>query len=156
MPDADEYLELLEWAAYGEAFGELLFSVMASEVGDERQRTSLELLAALEQHVSERLSPLLEDAGLALRVLTDDERAKTTALARDLVANGWAVFLRTFGPETARTLKRYERLRELSPNADAPELILLVQHEQALARFAELELADAPGPAAKVITDVIG
>jgi len=114
-----EYDDLLLDAYKGELFGDAFFGTLADAQPDPDRREKLRMLQTVEARTATSLRRLMTDAGLH----TDP------ALSR-----GLREALPPF-------LEKFVRLREIAGTPTDPALDALVNHERAIDRFAELELA---------------
>ncbi len=135
--DDPEYQSLLREAYLGEFFGEGFFDDLAQRQPDPERREKLETLRTVEARTAQSLRRL----AAAARVTGGEEqsRADGARLAAGLDPADWSAFvdgLRQFLPEF---LAKFERLRDLAGTPVDPALRALVNHEQAIARFADLE-----------------
>ena len=146
-----EYNELLREAYRGEIFGPTLFGALADKQPDEERREKLRALETLEARTAQSLRRLLEDAQI-----TDLDEAGARKDGVDLAAaidpEDWNTFVTGLKGALPPYLASFERLREVSARPD-PALDALVNHEIAIDRFTDLELAGAGRDALKPITD---
>ncbi len=135
--DDPEYQRLLREAYLGEFFGEGFFDDLAQRQPDPERREKLETLRTVEARTAQSLRRLAVAAGVAGGEA--QSRADGAQLAAGLDPAEWGAFvdgLRQFLPEF---LAKFERLRDLAGTPVDPALQALVNHEQAIARFADLE-----------------
>jgi hypothetical protein len=135
---ADQYDSLVLDAYRGELFGDGFFGAVAEQF-DGEQRAKVELLQQIEQRTAAVLRPLV-DPGL-LAALDEDAARKS---GDDLVAAQgtfeWATFLRGLHDALPGFLAAFVRTRELADDPNDGALVALVQHEQTIATFTDLEL----------------
>jgi hypothetical protein len=136
---SDQYDSLLLDAYRGELFGDGFFGAIAEQF-DGEQRQKAELLQQIEQRTAAVLRPLVEPSMLAA-LDESDARASGPALVEAQGHFDWDGFLRALHDALPAFLADFVRVRELAPDPDAPALVALVQHEQTINAFAELELA---------------
>ena len=132
-----EYVDLLRDAYRGEVFGQSFFGAMADSPHHEAYRPQLRALQEVEAQTAARLRPLVELAG-GDRGAHAAAIAEGVELAGGLAATPWPEFLRGLRDSLPAFLERFERLQLLAP--EDPVLADLVAHEQAIDRFAALEL----------------
>jgi hypothetical protein len=132
-----EYDDLLLDAYRGEVLGAALFGAMADAATDDRQREQLRALQRVEARTAARLRDLVDAAGLDAG--TDGPTTDGLRMAEATRNGDWAGFLGTLRSALPPFLANFERLRDIGV-PDDPVLEDLVAHEQAIDRFAELEL----------------
>jgi hypothetical protein len=132
-----EYVDLLREAYRGEVFGESFFGALAESPHHEPYRSRLRALQEVEAQTAARLRPLVELAGGDLGE-HEAAIAEGVDLAGGLRETPWPELLRSLRDALPAFLERFERLHSLAP--DDPVLTDLVAHEQAIDRFAALEL----------------
>jgi hypothetical protein len=78
--------------------------------------------------------------------LTADDEATPRAQGTEIGEAGleWDTFVKGLHDALPPFLASFVRLRSIAPNASDPALVALVNHEQAINAFAELELAGNP------------
>jgi hypothetical protein len=136
---SDQYDELLLEAYRGELFGDGFFGVLAAHFEGER-RTKVELLQQIEQRTAAALRPLV-DPGLLASLDEDEARAAGPAVIEAQGEFDWDGFLQALHDALPAFLADFIRVRELADDPNDPALVALVQHEQTLSAFADLELA---------------
>ena len=135
----DEYRTLLIDAYKGELLGEALFGAYAArESGDRAEK--LRTLQRIEGTTASQLRPLVDAA--AVDVTVDDE-ATTRAQGAELGGSGmeWDVFVKGLHDALPSFLANFVRLRSIAPDSSDPALVALINHEQAINAFAELEMS---------------
>jgi hypothetical protein len=138
----DEYRTLLLDAYKGELLGDALFgSFAAREAGEHEEK--LQALQRIEANTASQLRPLLAAAGVKL---TADDEATPRAQGAEIGEAGleWDTFVKGLHDALPPFLASFVRLRSIAPDARHPALVALVNHEQAINAFAELELAGNP------------
>jgi hypothetical protein len=138
----DEYRGLLLDAYNGELLGEALFGAFAARESGERAK-KLRVLQRIEGTTASQLRPLLKAAGVAV---TADDEAAARAPGTQIGESGidWDGFVKGLHDALPGYLAAFVRLRSIAPDASDPALVALVNHEQAINAFAELELAGKP------------
>ncbi len=144
-----DYNELLLDAYSGELFGDALFGALAERFDGER-RAKLRSLQTIEARTAAALRQLVDDAGVDAG--NDDA---TRAQGRAMVEGGeleWEGFLRALHDALPQFLANFVRLRELAADPHDPALHALVEHEQTISAFAQLELSGASDVSHFVLT----
>ena len=138
---SNEYRDGILLAWQGEQWGKAFFERIAQATEDAGQRAKWEVLAELEEATGNRLLPLLDPD--AERPSAESYRALDNTV--DTYAKlSWTEALEQMVPVLDPAIERFERLLELAPNEDRETVQILVDHEVALKRFAERELAGDP------------
>jgi len=134
-----EYDDLLLDAYKGELFGDAFFGTLADAQPDPDRREKLRMLQTVEARTATSLRRLMTDAGLH----TDPalSRREGTQLAAGIDPESWHELLRGLREALPPFLEKFVRLREIAGTPTDPALDALVNHERAIDRFAELELA---------------
>jgi hypothetical protein len=132
-----DYNELLREAYRGELFGREFFATMAARPEFTEQVAKIRTLSEIEARTAQMLRPLVDAAGIDT---SDDESAER--LGRELGAGGdWELFLSALHEALPKFLADFVRLRELADDPHDPALHALIEHEQTINAFAELEMA---------------
>jgi hypothetical protein len=135
----DEYRALLVEAYKGELLGDALFGAFAErETGDHAEK--LRALQRIEANTAAQLRPLVDAAGA---IVTADDEVTTQAQGAKIGEAGipWDAFMKGLHDGLPPYLASFVRLRSIAPDPSDPALVALVNHEQAINAFAELELA---------------
>ena len=136
-----EYRDGILLAWQGEQWGKAFFERIAQATEDAGQRAKWEVLAELEEATGNRLLPLLDPD--AERPSAEGYRALDAAV--DTYAKlSWTEALEQMVPVLDPAIERFEKLLAMAPNEDRETVQILVDHEVALKRFAERELAGDP------------
>jgi hypothetical protein len=146
-----EYDDLLVFAYRGEVFGDALFGAMAAAQPDADRREKLETLQTVEARTATTLRRLMSDAGLH----TDDDAAREEGrkLAASIDPESWDGFVKGLKDALPEFLAKFERLRDISSTPKDPALTALVNHERAIEKFAELEIAGEGDASMKPLQD---
>jgi hypothetical protein len=134
-----EYDDLLLDAYKGELFGDAFFGTLAEMQPDPDRREKLRTLQTVEARTATTLRRLVSNAGLH----TDPavSRQEGAQLAAGLDPEAWHELLRGLRDALPQFLEKFIRLRDIAGSPTDPALDALVNHERAIERFAELELA---------------
>ena len=136
-----DYETLLRDAYIGEIFGDALFGALADAQPDADRREKLRTLQTVEARTATSLRRLVENAGMKLASAEPKARDDGRKLAATLDASDWTAFVHLLHDSLPPFVEKFERLRELGGVPVDPALNALVNHERAIQRFAELELA---------------
>jgi hypothetical protein len=134
-----EYEDLLLDAYKGELFGDAFFGALADAQPDPDRREKLRTLQTVEARTATSLRRLVGDAGLHADPAVS--RREGAQLAAGLDPENWDELLRGLRDALPQYLEKFVRLREIARTPTDPALDALVNHERAIERFAELELA---------------
>jgi hypothetical protein len=146
---ASDYASYVNERYQGEVYGEALFRTLADHARDEASRSKLRVLEQLERETKELLRA--EVAALGLDTRESQERwEQGRALAKRLSDVPWPSFMKGFLGEVQKLVGEFERSEKLAPSGKEELLRHVTNHERALGRFAELEIAGAPGSLAPV------
>jgi hypothetical protein len=148
----NEYETRLLDAYDGEIFGEAFFGTLAAAQPDADRREKLATLQTVEARTARSLRRLLADSGLRERD-PDLTRRRGEELAQVLDPENWHEILQGLLAELPKFLDDFVLLRDIAPRPGDPALVALVNHEQAIERFAQLELAGAGKAELKALQD---
>jgi hypothetical protein len=146
-----EYTDLLLFAYRGEVLGDAFFGALAAAQPDPDRREKLETLQTVEARTATTLRRLMADAGL--HADDDAARAEGVKLAAGLDPESWDMFVKGLRDALPEFLTKFERLREVAPAPGDPALTALVNHERAIEKFADLEVAGQPKKSMKPLQD---
>ena len=135
----DEYRTLLAEAYKGELLGDAMFGCLADqETGDDAEK--LRALQRVEATTAAQLRPLVLAADA---VVTADDEATARSQGAQIAEAGipWDAFMKAMHDGLPPYLASFVRLRSIAPDPSDPALVALVNHEQAINAFIELELA---------------
>jgi hypothetical protein len=135
----DEYRTLLFGAFMDELLGEALFGALAAqESGDHEAK--LRTLQRIEGTTALQLRPLVSATGID--VTADDEAtARTQGTEIGEAGLEWDSLVQSLHDALPSYLASFVHLRSIAPDPSDPALVALVQHEQAINAFVDLELA---------------
>jgi hypothetical protein len=136
----DEYQELLLDAYRGERFGESFFASMAEGKHGVDHAEQLRSLQRIEARTAARLRPLVVAAGLEREGDDDAPVSDGVKLAAGVDETAWSAFLEGLRGALPDFLTKFERLQAIAGDGDDATMRDLVAHEQAIDRFAMLEL----------------
>ncbi len=151
MTELSEYQQLLRDAYRGEVLGAAFFATLAARQPDPDRREKLETLETVEARTATSLRRLAAGAGVLGGENT--ERANGEQLANSLDPENWHDFLSNLGGALPAFRANAERLRELAGSPVDPAITAYANHEAALERFVELELAGAGAKSLKPLHD---
>ena len=134
-----EYDDLLLEAYKGELFGDAFFGALADAQPDPDRREKLKTLQTVEARTATSLRRLVGNAGLHADPAVSREEGATVAARLD--PEDWHELMRNLRDALPQYLEKFIRLREIARTPTDPALNALVNHERAIERFAELELA---------------
>ena len=130
-------------AWHGELWGQAFFERLAAATDDAGHRAKWQVLAELEEATGNRLAPLVADASDPPGV--DAYRSLEPAVAA-YAALAWPAAMEQMMGILDPAIERFRELLALAPDAERETVQVLFDHEVALKRFAERELAgDAQG-----------
>ena len=146
-----EYQRLLRDAYRGELFGDGFFGALAEKQPDRERREKLEVLQTVEARTAQSLKRLAGNVG----VLGGERAARQSGvdLAVGVAPEDWHTFVAQLRDALPPFLANFERLREIAATPIDPALTALVNHERAIARFADLEVDGAGDKSLKVLQD---
>ncbi len=135
---SNEYRDGILLAWQGEQWGRAFFEQLAEATEDADRRAKWEVLAELEEATGNRLAPLVAD---------DADRASAEGYGRvDTVVAAyselpWLEALEQMMTILDPAIERFRELLAMAPDEDRETVQILFDHEVALKRFAERELA---------------
>lgn len=131
-----EYDDLLIEAYRGEVFGNAFFGALADAQPDDAQREKLRALQQVEAQTASCLRPLVDEAGIDAGDSASE--AEGVEMAGGVGELAWTVLLEGLRGALPAFLTKFERLQAIGGHEEV--LADLVAHEQAIDRFAALEL----------------
>ncbi len=134
-----EYDNLLLEAYKGELFGDAFFGALAEMQPDPERREKLKTLQTVEARTATSLRRLVGNAGLHADPAVSRREGEKVAAGLD--PEDWHELMRNLRDALPHYLEKFVRLREIARTPTDPALNALVNHEHAIERFAELELA---------------
>ena len=135
---SDVYRDGILQAWQGEVWGNAFFERLAATTDDAGQRAKWQVLAELEEATGNRLAPLVADTEEPPSV--DAYRPLESAVAA-YAALPWGVAMARMMDILDPAIDRFRELLALAPAAERDTVQILLDHEIALKRFAERELA---------------
>ncbi|MGK0261077.1 MAG: hypothetical protein ACI96M_004536 [Candidatus Azotimanducaceae bacterium] len=138
--ERDSYIEGIRSAWLGEQFGEVFFNGLADRTKDESMRSAWLTLAKLENVTGKRVAAVLEGYG---EIAATDDRIEVgeEVFNRYTSASHLDSMLR-MKDVVEKAIVRFDQLLAVAPDSDVPAVQFLVQHEQALLTFVDLEIRD--------------
>ena len=135
----DEYRTLLFDAYKDELLGEALFGALADRESGDRA-AKLRALQRIEGTTALQLRPLVSATGIDV---TADDEAAARSQGAEIGEAGieWHGLVKSLHDALPSYLASFVRLRSIAPDPSDPALVTLVNHEQAINAFTELELA---------------
>jgi hypothetical protein len=146
-----EYDTLLRDAYLGEVFGDEFFGMLADMQPDANRREKLRTLQTVEARTATSLRRLV--GSLVGAAEEQDARVKGRELAAGIDPAEWDQFMRGLLDGLPPFLETFERLRDIARQPLDPALTALANHEKAIERFAQLELADEGKHSLKPLLD---
>jgi transposase len=147
-----DYLETLLLYYEEEIEGEAYFAELAGAFDDQAHRDKLTLLARVERHAAEAVTPLIARHGLTPRdtaALVASGQAEARATAAD-----WPALLAEMTESYPGYLRDFRALEAMGPPADRARLSFLSAHEVAALAFLAREATD-PDQSAAPLRDYI-
>ena len=140
MTTDSEYRDGILQAWQGEHWGKAFFDQLVERSDDAGQRAKWQVLGQLEEATGNALTPLVGDSAEP-----DPEGYRQVDTFVDAYAKlSWTEALGQMMTLLDPAIERFERLLALAPDEDRDTVQILVDHELALKRFAERELAGDP------------
>jgi hypothetical protein len=151
MSEETEYQTLLREAYQGEVFGDAFFGALADKQPDPDRREKLKTLQTVEARTAQTLRRLAAPA----KVLggENEARAEGEKLAGAIDPEDWHSFVTGLRDGLPPFLANFERLRDIATTPTDPALTALVNHEKAIAQFADLEATGQGDRALKPLMD---
>ena len=136
--DMNDYRNGILLAWRGEQWGRAFFEQLAEATDDPERRAKWKVLAELEEVTGNRLAPLLGDDADPDSA-ADFPPVDATVAAYSGLA--WSDALEQMMTILDPAIERFRELLAMAPDEERETVQLLFDHEVALKRFAELELA---------------
>lgn len=153
--DSNEYRDGILQAWQGEHWGKAFFDQVAERTDDAGHRAKWEVLGQLEEATGNALTPLV-GALVGDSAKPDPEGYRQVEGFVDAYAKlSWAEALEQMMTLLDPAIERLERLLVLAPDEDRDTVQILVDHEIALKRFAQRELAGDPETSLEPVRAVI-
>ena len=137
----NEYHNGILQAWRGEQWGRVFFEQLAEAADDGEHRAKWRVLAELEEETGNRLAALLGDAA---EPASAEEFRPVDAAVAAYSRLGWLEALERMMTILDPAIERFRELLCQAPYEDRETVQLLLDHEVALKRFAERELAGDP------------
>ena len=138
--DSSEYRDGILQAWQGEQWGKAFFDQLAERTDDAGHRAKWQVLGQLEEATGNALTPLVADSA---EPDPEGYREVDTFVA-EYAKLSWTEALEQMMTLLDPAIERLERLLAMAPEEDRDTVQILVDHELALKRFAERELAGDP------------
>ena len=124
----------------GELLGEAFFESLLQFYEDRTQKRKLYIALQLESETKTRLRPFLLDAGLELN---DNGEARKTGydLAQSFKGKSWEDAMNMLLQILQPAVERYRQILAKSPSRHRELAASMLEHEEALFTFVELEIA---------------
>ena len=135
--ESNAYRDGIAEAWQGELWGQAFFERLAAATDDAGRRAKWQVLAELEEATGNRLAPLVADAS---DPPADAYRALEPAVAA-YVELAWPAAMEQMMGILDPAIERFRELLAVAPDAERETVQILFDHEVALKRFAERELA---------------
>ena len=135
---SDAYRDGIVQAWHGELWGQAFFERLAAATDDAGHRAKWQVLAELEEATGNRLAPLVADASDA--PAADAYRSLEPAVAA-YSKLAWPAAMEQMMGILDPAIERFRELLALAPDGESETMQILFDHEVALKRFAERELA---------------
>ena len=135
---SNAYRDGIEQAWQGELWGQAFFERLAAASDDAGHRAKWQVLAELEEATGNRLAPLVADASDPPEA--DGYRSLEPAVAA-YAALPWPAAMEQMMGILDPAIERFRGLLALAPDEERETVQILFDHEVALKRFAERELA---------------
>ena len=135
---SNAYRDGITQAWQGELWGKAFFERLAAATDDADRRAKWHVLADLEEAIGNRLAPLVANAG---DPPSADAYRPLDAAVATYAALSWPEAMERMTTILEPAIKRFQELLAAAPVAERDAVQLLVDHEVALKRFAERELA---------------
>ena len=135
---SDRYRDGIRQAWQGEVWGQAFFERLAAATDDADQRVKWYVLAELEEATGNRLAPLVP--GSEEPPSADSYRPVESAVAA-YAALPWGVAMERMMTILDPAIERFRELLAQAPAEERDTVQILFDHEVALKRFAERELA---------------
>ena len=150
--EMNDYRDGIQRAWHGEQWGRAFFDQLAEATDDLEHRAKWKVLAELEEETGNRLAQLL-----------GDDAEPTSAEHFPPVDAAVAAYSRLVWPQALEqmmtildpAIERFRKLLAMAPDEDRETVQLLFDHEVALKRFAQRELAGNPETSLEPVRAVI-
>lgn len=154
MKNASTYIRGVYEAWKGEVFGETFFTELAKLDKKTPMEIKWRTLAALERVTARVLLPLVRRYGLPLRP-PEESKTRGEQQAKRFSTMLREEFMAYFEPYLEEAVAKYQTLRDDAPSEDATAMQFLVDHEEALLRFVQIERSETGEDSLQEVKDVI-
>lgn len=139
------YLDALLECYEDEHYGRAMFEALAKYSGDEAVKQKCLRLAVLEERTYKAMAPLvIEKYALKPGIAAQEQKGRDKGA--EYAGWAWQAVMRKFNEDAKADLKRMRAIPAMAPadRDDHKVLDVLIRHEEALAAFIGVELAQAP------------
>ena len=154
MRNVSTYIRGVYEAWKGEVFGESFFTELAELDKKRAMKPKWRTLAELERVTGGALLPLVHRYGLPLRP-PEESITQGEQEARRFSTLPHEEFMAYLEPYLEEAVANYQRLRDDAPSEDATAMRFLVEHEEALLRFVQIERGATGEDSLQEVKDVI-
>ncbi|WP_108651607.1 hypothetical protein [Dongshaea marina] len=134
-------IQALYQAYLGELFGIRFFQIFEQQATDAKTKRKWQLLIALEERTAALLREYLEARGTTCPQTHQEMEDKALVQATSWQHLCWNELMEALAPWIAGYTNHY---RELASQYQAPVMLMVAEHEQAILSFVQLELKQAP------------
>lgn len=135
-----EYRDGILLAWQGEHWGKAFLERVAERTDDAGHRAKWQVLAQLEEATGNALTPLVDDSAEP----DAEGYRQVDTFVTEYAKLSWAEAMEQMMTLLDPAIERFERLLAIAPEEDLEVVQILLDHELALKRFAERELAGDP------------
>ncbi len=154
MKNASTYIRGVYEAWKGEVFGEVFFTELAQQDKQASMEPKWKTLADLERVTRGVLLPLVHRYGLPMRP-PEESKTRGEQEAKRFSTMPHEEFMAYLEPYLAEVVAKYQTLRDDAPSEDAIAMQFLVDHEEALLRFVQIERGETGEDSLQEVKDVI-
>ena len=149
--DSTEYRDAILQAWQGEHWGKAFLERVAERTDDAGHRAKWQVLAQLEEATGNALTPLVGGSAEP----DPEGYRQVDAFVDEYAKLSWAEAMEQMMTLLDPAIERFERLLAIAPEEDREVVQILVDHELALKRFTERELAGDPETSLEPVRAVI-
>ena len=154
MKNASTYIRGVYEAWKGEVFGEVFFTELAQLDKEASMEPKWNTLAELERVTAGVLLPLVRRYGLPMKPPAE-ERTRGEQEAKRFSTMPHEEFMAYLEPYLEEVVAKYQTLRDDAPSTDATPMQFLVDHEEALLRFVQIERGGTGEDSLQEVKDVV-